>query len=168
MTLAVGGAGATGLLVPWCSANDCCEEGSCVPRKPPKTPNNTSATHDEMSNLQARRALYGRPCPNHDLSRLCVVRDARGSAVAAFTWVLWKGRNRLKKIGSYQSKFFGPNFVPNVLKKIGERLRAGSEFFATSDFFGKNLIRPLLVVLGLRQGFNGQKKPQKIKSQNQD
>ena len=97
-----------------------------------------------------------------------MVRDARGSAVAALTWVLWKGRNRLKKIGSYQSKFFGPNFVPNVLKKIGERLRAGSEIFATSDFFGKNLIRPLLVVLGLRQGFNGQKKPQKIKNQNQD
>ena len=124
-----------------------------------------------MSNLEARRAFYGRPCPNHDLSRLCVVRDARGSAVAALTWVLWKGRNRLKKIGSYQSKFFGPNFVPNVLKKIGERLRAGSEIFATSDFFGKNsasLIRPLLVVLGLRQGFNGQKKPQKIKNQNQD
>jgi len=100
-----------------------------------------------------------------------VVRDARGSAVAALTWVLWKGRNRLQKVGSYQSKFFGPNFVPDVLKKIGERLRAGSEIFATSDFFGKNsasLIRPLLVVLGLRQGFNGQKKPQKIKNQNQD
>ena len=99
------------------------------------------------------------------------MRDARGSAVAALTWVLWKGRNRLKKIGSYQSKFFGPNFVPNVLKKIGERLRAGSDIFATSDFFGKNsasLIRLLLVVLGLRQGFNGQKKPQKIKNQNQD
>ena len=64
MTLAVGGAGATGLLVPWCSVNDCCEEGSCVPRKPPKTPNDTSATHDEMSNLEARRAFYGRPCPN--------------------------------------------------------------------------------------------------------
>ena len=28
VTLAVGGAGATGLLVPWCSVNDCCEEGS--------------------------------------------------------------------------------------------------------------------------------------------
>ena len=73
------------------------------------------------------------------------MRDARGSAVAALTWVLWKGRNRLQKVGSYQSKFFGPNFVPDVLKKIGERLRAGSEIFATSDFFGKNsasLIRP--------------------------
>ena len=77
------------------------------------------------------------------------MRDARGSAVAALTWVLWKDRNKLKKIGSYQSKFFGPNFVPNVLKKIGERLRAGSEIFATSDFFGKNsasLIRPLIAV----------------------
>ena len=63
---------------------------------------------------------------------------ARGSAMAALTWVLWKGRNRLQKVGSYQSKFFGPNFVPDVLKKIGERLRAGSEIFATSDFFGKN------------------------------
>ena len=75
-----------------------------------------------------------------------MVRDARGSAVAALTWVLWKGRNRLQKVGSYQSKFFGPNFVPDVLKKIGERLRAGSEIFATSDFFGKksaSLIRPL-------------------------
>ena len=75
----------------------------------------------------------------------CVVRDARGSAVAALTWVLWKGRNRLQKVGSYQPKFFGPNFVPDVLKKIGERLRAGSEIFVTSDFFGKNsasLIRP--------------------------
>ena len=74
-----------------------------------------------------------------------MVRDARGSAVAALTWVLWKGRNRLQKVGSYQSKFFGPKFVPDVLKKIGERLRAGSEIFATSDFFGKNsasLIRP--------------------------
>ena len=108
MTLAVGGAGATGLLVPWCSANDCCEEGSCVPRKPPKTPNNTSATHDEMSNLQARRALYGRPCPNHDLSRLCVVRDARGSAVAALTWVLWKGRNRLQTLEATSRKCSGP------------------------------------------------------------
>ena len=66
------------------------------------------------------------------------MRDARGSAVAALTWVLWKGRNRLQKTGSYQSQFFGPNFVPNVLKKNGERLRAGSEFFATSDFLGKN------------------------------
>ena len=83
------------------------------------------------------------------------MRDARGSAVAALTWVLWKGRNRLKKIGSYQSKFFGPNFVPNVLKKIGERLRAGSEIFATSDFFGKksaSLIRPLAVTTAVRSG----------------
>ena len=67
-----------------------------------------------------------------------MVRDARGSAVAALTWVLWKGRNRLQKVGSYQSKFFGPNFVPNVLKKIGGRLGAGSEILATSDFFGNN------------------------------
>ena len=66
-----------------------------------------------------------------------------------------RDRNRLKKIGSYQSKFFGPNFVPNVLKKIGERLRAGSEIFATSDFFGKksaSLIRPLAVTTAVRSG----------------
>ena len=37
-----------------------------------------------------------------------MVRDARGSAVAALTWVLWKGRNRLQNLEATSRNFSGP------------------------------------------------------------
>ena len=78
-----------------------------------------------MSNLVARRTFYGRPCPNHDLSWLCVVGDARSTAVAALTWVLWKGRNRLQNLEATSQIFYGPDSVPNILN-FGFFLEKGS------------------------------------------
>ena len=85
-------------------------------------------THDEMSNLEARRAFYGRPCPNHDLSCICVVRDARGSAVAALTWVLWKGPNRLQNLEATRRNISGPTSFQIFGKHLEECLRTGSKY----------------------------------------
>ena len=39
------------------------------------------------------------------------------------------------KFGSYQSKFFGPDFVPNMRKHLEERLRTGSKYLELCGFF---------------------------------
>ena len=101
-----------------------------------------------MSNLVARRTFYGRPCPNHDLSWLCVVGDARSTAVAALTWVLWKGRNRLQNLEATSQIFYGPDSVPNIRKTFGGTPAYRFQIFWTLDFFWKKarLKRPFILL----------------------
>ena len=66
------------------------------------------------------------------------MRDARGSAVATLTWVLWKGRNRLQNLGAAGRNFSGPTSFQMFGKHLEERLRTGSKHLELWNCFGKN------------------------------
>ena len=76
------------------------------------------------------------------------MRDARGSAVAALTWVLWKGRNRLQNLEAPSRNFSGPT----SFKLFGKKTFGGTPayrfmIYGTLDFFWKNLARLKLPLL---------------------
>jgi len=58
--------------------------------------------------------------------------------VAALTWVLWKGRNRLQTLEATSRKFSGPTSFQMFGKHLEERLRKGSKYLELWIFFGKN------------------------------
>ena len=66
-----------------------------------------------------------------------MVRDARGSDVAALTWVLWKGRNRLQNLEATSRNFSGPTSFQMFGKHLEERLRTGSKYLELWIFLEK-------------------------------
>ena len=69
------------------------------------------------------------------------MRDARGSAVAALTWILWKGRNRLQNLEATSRNFSGPTSFQNVRKTFGGTPAYRFQVFGTLEFFWKKLAR---------------------------
>ena len=81
------------------------------------------------------------------------MRDARGSAVAALTWVLWKGRTRLQNLEATSRDFSGPTSFQIFGKHWEERLRTGSKYSELWNLFGKFWLRRPNVIVPLCGSF---------------
>ena len=66
--------------------------------------------------------------------------DARGSTVAAITWVFWKGRNRLQNLEA-TSRNFRARLRSNIRKTFGGTAAYKFQIFGTLDLFWKILAR---------------------------